>query len=44
MFEPIEFLPQTGDVIIMPGFVYHAVRNYTSSLRLALPVDLFIED
>jgi hypothetical protein len=44
MFQPIDFLPKTGDVIIMPGFVYHAVRAYSSSLRLALPVDLFIED
>lgn len=40
MFEPVEFLPQTGDVIIMPGFVYHAVRVYDSNLRLAIPVDL----
>jgi hypothetical protein len=44
MFEPIEFLPKTGDVIIMPGFVYHAVRVYQSTLRLAIPVDLFIQE
>lgn len=44
MFKPIEFVPKTGDVIIMPGFVYHAVRPYDSSLRLAIPVDLFLED
>ena len=44
MFNPIDFLPKTGDVIIMPGFVYHAVRLYDSSLRLAIPVDLFIQD
>jgi len=44
MFNPVEFLPQTGDVVIMPGFVYHAVRQYESSLRLAIPVDLFIRD
>lgn len=44
MFNPIEFIPQTGDVIILPGFVYHGVKPYESSLRLALPVDLFLED
>lgn len=44
MFKPIEFIPKTGDVVIMPGFVYHAVRPYDSSLRLAIPVDLFIEE
>lgn len=44
MFNPIEFIPTTGDVVIMPGFVYHSVRPYNSSLRLAIPVDLFIED
>ena len=44
MFAPIEFLPKTGDVIIMPGFLYHSVRPFQSSLRLAIPVDLFITD
>jgi len=44
MFKPVEFIPKTGDVVIMPGFVYHAVRPYESNLRLAIPVDLFIQD
>ena len=43
MFEPIEYAPQTGDVIIMPGYVYHSVKTYHSNLRLAVPVDIFIK-
>jgi len=42
MFNPIEYTPQTGEVIIMPGFVYHSVKTYQSNLRLAIPVDIFI--
>lgn len=44
MFSPIEHMPQSGDVLIMPGYVYHSVRQYYSSLRLAVPVDIFIKD
>lgn len=40
-FSPMEFKPETGDVIIFPGFVYHHVKTYHSKLRVAIPVDLF---
>tara|TARA_B100001057_G_scaffold501300_1_gene623546 strand:+ start:35625 stop:36197 length:573 start_codon:yes stop_codon:yes gene_type:complete len=43
MFKPIEYAPKTGDVIIMPGYVYHLVKTYHSNLRLAVPVDIFIK-
>jgi hypothetical protein len=43
-FSPIEHTPSTGDVLIMPGYVYHSVRPYHSSLRIAVPVDIFIKD
>ena len=43
-FSPIEHTPSTGDVLIMPGYVYHSVRQYHSSLRMAVPVDIFIKD
>ena len=43
-FNPIEHTPSTGDVLIMPGYVYHSVRPYHSSLRMAVPVDIFIKD
>ncbi len=44
LFNPIEYIPTSGDVIIMPGYVYHSVRQFHSSLRLAVPVDMFIKD
>jgi Putative 2OG-Fe(II) oxygenase len=43
-FKPTVHMPQTGDVIIFPGFLYHHVRRYDSTLRIALPVDLFLYD
>ena len=43
-FSPIEHTPSTGDVLIMPGYVYHSVRQFHSSLRMAVPVDIFIKD
>lgn len=41
-FLPIEHLPKTGDVLIFPGYVYHYVKQYSSQLRLAIPVDIFL--
>ena len=43
-FSPIEYTPTTGDVLIMPGYVYHSVRQFYSSLRMAVPVDIFFQD
>ena len=42
-FASIEHKPKTGDVLIMPGYVYHFVRPYMSKLRLAVPIDIFIQ-
>ena len=39
-FKPLEFIPSTGDVVIMPGYLYHYVKVYKSSMRFAVPVDL----
>jgi len=44
MFNPIEYTPHTGDVIIMPGYVYHLVKTYQANLRLAVPVDIFLSN
>jgi hypothetical protein len=44
LFNPIEHTPQTGDVLIFPGYVYHSVRKFNSTLRLAVPVDIFFQD
>lgn len=41
-FAPTVHAPETGDVLIFPGFLYHHVRHYNSTLRIAIPVDLFL--
>lgn len=42
-FEDIVCSPNSGDCIIIPGYVYHYVTPYMSKLRLAVPVDIFIK-
>ena len=44
LFSSIEHTPQSGDVLIFPGYVYHSVRQFNSTLRLAVPVDIFFKD
>jgi len=34
--------PATGDFMIFPSFTYHHVNPYYSSLRICIPVDLFL--
>jgi hypothetical protein len=41
-FEPLQILPKTNDVVIFPSFLYHSVSTYRSNVRIALPVDLFL--
>lgn len=41
-FENLSFVPQTGDIIVFPSFLYHYVSTYQHNIRLALPVDLFL--
>jgi hypothetical protein len=33
----------TGDVLVFPGYVYHAVNPFMSNLRIAVPVDLLLD-
>lgn len=42
-FENYSFVPQTGDIIVFPSFLYHYVSTYQHNIRLALPVDLFLQ-
>lgn len=42
-FFNYQHLPKTGDVLIMPSFLYHYVVIYHARLRLAFPVDLFLQ-
>ena len=41
-FEPLSFIPQSGDVVIFPSFLYHYVATYRGNIRIAMPVDLFL--
>tara|TARA_B110000977_G_scaffold29766_2_gene38788 strand:- start:1331 stop:1897 length:567 start_codon:yes stop_codon:yes gene_type:complete len=42
MFERFKHTPQTGDYLIFPSFTYHHVNPYYSSLRIAIPIDLYL--
>jgi len=42
MFEQYKHIPKTGDFMIFPSFTYHHVNPYLSSLRICIPVDLFL--
>jgi hypothetical protein len=41
-FENKTYLPKTGEYIIFPSHVYHHTLPFTGSMRLAMPVDLFL--
>ena len=43
-FDYTRIQPRTGDVYIFPSFLYHFVMPYAGTLRLCLPVDLFLFD
>jgi uncharacterized protein (TIGR02466 family) len=41
--KPVTIIPQTGELILFPSFVYHEVPHYSGpSRRIALPVDFYI--
>lgn len=42
MFERTSHTPKTGDYMIFPSFTYHHVNPYYSSLRICVPVDLYL--
>lgn len=41
-FKPLEIMPQNGDIVVFPSYLYHFVTTYQSNIRIALPVDLFL--
>ena len=41
-FARKDFCANTGDFIIFPSFLYHAVGPFVGNLRIAMPVDLFL--
>jgi hypothetical protein len=41
-FKGMSFKPKSGDIVVFPSFLYHFVSTYYGSIRLAMPVDLFL--
>lgn len=41
-FQPIDYAPSSGDIVVFPSFVYHSVSTYRDNVRIAIPVDLFL--
>ena len=41
-FSEKKLIPKSGDVVVFPSFLYHYVSTYHGSIRLAMPVDLFL--
>jgi len=42
LFQNHIHAPKTGDYMIFPSFAYHCVNPYLSSLRICIPVDLYL--
>ena len=42
LFDRHAITPRTGDFMIFPSFTYHHVNPYYSSLRICVPVDLYL--
>ena len=41
-FENKIYTPKSGEFVIFPGYLYHQTVPFTGSIRLAMPVDLFL--
>lgn len=42
MFVRKHYQPKTGDYMIFPSFTYHHVNPYYSTMRICIPVDLYL--
>jgi|TARA_B110000977_G_scaffold30323_1_gene39799 hypothetical protein len=42
LFDRKSVTPKSGDFMIFPSFTYHHVNPYYSSLRICVPVDLYL--
>lgn len=42
LFNNKTYLPATGEYLMFPSHVYHHTTIFTGSMRLAIPVDLFL--
>lgn len=43
-FDYTRIQPRTGDIYVFPSYFYHFVTPYQGDLRLAVPVDLYLQD
>jgi hypothetical protein len=41
-FSNKSFLPQSGEYIIFPSYLYHHTLPFTGKMRIAMPVDLYL--
>jgi hypothetical protein len=42
LFANLVYAPQSGEYLMFPSYLYHHTNVFTGSLRLAMPVDLFL--
>lgn len=42
-FDYTRIQPRTGEIYVFPSYFYHFVTPYQGSLRLAVPVDLYLQ-
>ena len=42
LFGDKKYMPSSGEYIIFPSYIYHYTLPFNGSLRLAVPVDLFL--
>lgn len=42
LFENKTYLPNSGEFLMFPSHVYHHTLPFTGTIRLAIPVDLFL--
>lgn len=42
LFENLVYQPSSGEYLIFPSFLYHHTNVFNGSIRLAMPVDLFL--
>ena len=43
-FDDLTFVPESGDIAVFPSFLYHYVSTYHGTMRLGMPVDLFLSN
>jgi hypothetical protein len=44
IFQSVQYQPMMGDFVVFPSFVYHYVSACSSTHRLCVPVDLYLEN